>query len=211
LPAAAVLAVVLHPAVNVLQAAVLQLYPLSEEMQQALSALESVFRQPPWWQVVLVVAAAPAVCEELAFRGFIFNGLRKRGSPWRAIFVSAVLFGLTHGIFQQSLIACLIGVLLGWLAFQTRSVLPGMVFHLVHNAMGVLTARVPRSLAAERPVVAYLFHPSDQSDLAFPWPVVLAGTLAAVLIVIWLARHAEPEPGAGGRGLTLGERLPADG
>jgi sodium transport system permease protein len=210
LPAAALLAVVLHPAVNVLQVGVIKLYPLSEEMQKALTALESVFMQPPWWQVVLVVAAAPAVCEELAFRGFIFTGLCKTDSPWRAIFVSAAFFGLTHGILQQSMIACLIGVLLGWLAFQTRSILPGMVFHLVHNAMGVLTARVPRSLAAEWPMLGYLFHPSDQGGTAFPWPVVLAGSLAAVLIMIWLARHAEARPGNAGRGLPLAEGLPID-
>jgi len=211
LPAAALLAVVLHPAVNVLQVAVLKLYPPNEEMQQAVTALESVFLQPPWWQVVLIVAAAPAVCEELAFRGFIFSGLRKTGSPWRAIFISTAFFGLTHAIFQQSLIACLLGVLLGWLAFQTRSILPGMVFHLVHNSLGVLAARVPPSLDAERPIVAYLFHPSDRGGMAFPWPVVLAGCLAAVLLVIWLTRHAEAQPSDGGHGPTLPEGFPADG
>lgn len=190
LPAAALLAVAVHPAVNLLQVAVMRLYPLSEEMQQALGGLEAVFQEPPWWQVVLVVALLPAVCEELAFRGFIFSGLRKSGSPWRAIVVSAVFFGLSHGILQQSMIAGLIGVLLGWLAFQTGSILPGMVFHLVHNAMGVLTARVPNSLPADWPIVAYFFHPSNESGPAFPWPVVLASSLIAVLLLVWLARQS---------------------
>jgi sodium transport system permease protein len=210
LPAAALLAVVLHPVVHVLQVAVMHLYPLSEEVQEALTAMESVFTQAPWWQVVLVVAAVPAVCEELAFRGFIFTGLRKTGSAWRAICVSAIFFGLSHGILQQSLIACLIGVLLGWLTLQTGSILPGMVFHLVHNALGVLTSRIPRSLASEWPILGALIHPSDQDGLAFPWPVVLAGCLAGLLIIAWLVRLSEKRPRDGGLPAGLAKGLPVD-
>jgi sodium transport system permease protein len=191
LPAAALLAVVLHPAASVLQAAVMRLYPVSDQMQQALGAVETMLLAAPWWQIVLIVAAMPAVCEELAFRGFILSGLRRVGSPWRAVGLSAIFFGLSHGILQQSLIASLIGVLLGWLAIWTGSVLPAMVFHLVHNALTVLAARVPRSIATEWPSVAYLFRPSDQGGVVFPWPVVVAGCAAGVLILLWFARRAE--------------------
>jgi sodium transport system permease protein len=206
LPGAALLAVVLHPATNVLQAAVMRLYPLSDEMQHALGALESMFAEAPWWQILLVVAAVPAVCEELAFRGFILAGFRRLGSPWRAIGLSAVFFGLSHGIMQQSLIASLVGVLIGWLAIQTGSILPGMVFHLVHNALAVLPARIPQSVAAEWPVVGYLFHPSDQGGVAFPWPVVAVGGLAGLAILAWLARLSEVEPASAPRpGQIAGE------
>jgi sodium transport system permease protein len=193
--ATALLAVVLHPAAHVLQKAVMHLYPLSEEMQEALAGLESLFAGAPWWQIVMVVATAPAVCEELAFRGFIFTGLRNTGSPWRAICVSAVFFGLSHGILQQSLIACLIGVLLGWLALRTGSILPGMVFHLVHNSLGVLVARAPDWLASEWPSIAGLVRPAEHGGVAFAWPVVLAGGLAGLLIIAWLSSTASAPMG----------------
>ena len=61
------------------------------------------------WQVLLLLAVVPAVCEELAFRGFILSGFRHLGHRWRAIVLSAIFFGLTHGILQQSLLACLVG------------------------------------------------------------------------------------------------------
>ena len=38
----------------------------------------------------------PAVCEELAFRGFILSGFRRLGHKRRAIVYSALLFGLTQ-------------------------------------------------------------------------------------------------------------------
>jgi sodium transport system permease protein len=171
----------------------MHLYPLSDQMQEALAGLESLFTQAPWWQVVLVVAAAPAVCEELAFRGFIFTGLRNTGSRWRAIGASAVFFGLSHGILQQSLIASLIGVLLGWLALRTGSILPGMAFHLVHNALGVLASRAPRALESEWPILGSLIQRTDEG-VAFSWPVVLAGGLAGLVILAWLSRDTSAVP-----------------
>jgi len=190
LPAAVLLAIALHPAAHVLQKAVMHLYPLSDAMQEALAGLESLFAHVPWWQIVLVVALAPAICEELAFRGFIFTGMRNAGSPWRAIVVSAAFFGLTHGILQQALIACLIGVLLGWLAWRTNSLFPGMVFHLVHNALGVLVGRLPPWLETEWPSLSWLVRPAEGGGVAFAWPLVLAGIGIGLAILAFLARLA---------------------
>src|SRR5262249_30234387 len=53
---------------------------------------------PPTWlqrlQYLLVLALLPAVCKELAFRGFILSGLSRRFHPWAAVFLSAFLFAL---------------------------------------------------------------------------------------------------------------------
>ncbi len=62
-----------------------------------------------FWMLLLLIAVVPAVCEELAFRGFILSGFRHLGSKRRAIVYSALLFGVAHGILQQSLIASLVG------------------------------------------------------------------------------------------------------
>ena len=119
-----------------------QLYPVSESVRPALEKMQEMFHEADFWPLVLVIAVVPAVCEELAFRGFILSGFRHLGHKWRAIVFSALLFGLTHGILQQSLIACLLGVVLGYLAVQTGSILPGMVFHVVHNTLAVANSRI---------------------------------------------------------------------
>jgi len=198
LAGAALLAVALHPAVHLLEAAVLRLYPFSEPVKKHVEVLGTMFAQAPWWQAVLVIALVPALCEELAFRGFILSGFRKFRSPWRAIVLSAVFFGLSHGFLQQSLIACVLGLLIGWLAVRTGSLLPGMLFHLTHNAAAVLIGRSARSMAEQWPGLEYVMRPTDEGGVAFSWPVVVAGAFAAVLLVAWLWRHSRPEP-AGAR------------
>ncbi len=137
--AALLLAVAIHPLAFLLQTVVTKIYPVNEQVAEQLHEL--LRRRDAARPALLVVAVVPAICEELAFRGFILSGLRHLGHRWRAIILTSIFFGVTHPIFQQSLVACIVGVLLGFIAVQTGSILPGIVFHMVHNSLGVLLAQ----------------------------------------------------------------------
>ena len=113
IPAAAVLAVAMHPFIIALNALIMYLYPIAPEMKRQLDDWQTNFASADMGLLILCFAAVPAVCEELAFRGFILSGCRNLGSNWRAILVSAIFFGLTHGFLQQSINACLLGIVLG--------------------------------------------------------------------------------------------------
>ena len=94
-----------------------------------------------WATAILVFALVPAVCEELAFRGFILSGLERQHRTRSAILLSALMFGFLHvllSLFQQLFNATLLGIVLGLLAVRSRSILPGIVFHFLNNAMAVL-------------------------------------------------------------------------
>ena len=80
IPAAAALALALHPFIHLLNLLVMHLYPLAPEMKQGFDALESKFASADLGLLICCVAAVPAVCEELAFRGFILSGCRRLGS-----------------------------------------------------------------------------------------------------------------------------------
>jgi len=140
IPAAALLAVLLHPAANLLQTAVQRFYPVNENVRPALEKIQALFHQADFWPLVFVIALVPAVCEELAFRGFILSGFRHLGHKRRAVIYSALLFGLTHGILQQSLDRVPAGTVLGVLAVQSGQHSAGMVFHVVHNTLAGPTA-----------------------------------------------------------------------
>ena len=193
IPAAALLAVALHPAANVLQSVVRQLYPVGENIRPALEKMQELFRQADFWPLVLVIALVPAVCEELAFRGFILSGFRHMGHKWRAIIYSALLFGLAHGILQQSLIACLLGTVLGYLAVQSGSILPCMVFHVVHNAMAVANSRIAPDMIPDAPLLRRFVTPGDGGGCLFEWPLVIVGSLGAVLVLAWFGRLQCPK------------------
>ncbi len=160
-------------------------------MQGPLQSLERIVTSAPLWQVVLLMALLPAVCEELAFRGFILSGFRHLGYRWRAIAFSAVFFGLTHGILQQSLLACFVGVVIGVLAVQTGSLLPCVLFHLVHNALPLILSRMPPLWIKGTVLARYVFI--DQGEISYSWPLVVGGGVVAALILVWLLRIPAPK------------------
>jgi membrane protease YdiL (CAAX protease family) len=84
---------------------------------------------------MLVFAVLPAVCEELAFRGFILTGLRRRFRTGTAIVISSFLFAVSHMNVFQFLPTFVLGLVLGLLAVRAGSVLPGMAYHLIHNGL----------------------------------------------------------------------------
>jgi len=189
-PAAIVLAVLLHPVVNAIHVVVQELYPVSENLKATLRGMEQVLNSAPLWQLVLLIAVVPAICEELAFRGFILSGLRHVGHKWRAIVYSAVLFGLAHTILQQSLMACIVGVVLGFVAVQSGSILPAIAFHMVHNALQVSIGRLPPDWLDRWPVLNYLIRPVEGGYM-FHWPV--AAGVAALALMIWFGRLPYPK------------------
>jgi sodium transport system permease protein len=84
---------------------------------------------------ILSIVVLPAVCEELAFRGFILSGLCRRFKPWTAILLSSFLFALYHMNVFQLLPTFLLGAVLGLLTVRSGSLMPAMLFHLLHNGL----------------------------------------------------------------------------
>ncbi len=104
-----------------------------------------------------------------------------------AIVLSSLLFGFLHvllSLFQQLFGATILGLVLGLLAVRTRSLWPGVLFHFINNALGVLTAE-----AAKHPrlttLSGWLFR--DTGDAIYRTPVVAATTSIAfgLLYVLW--------------------------
>jgi sodium transport system permease protein len=192
LAAVVVLAVCVHPLAKIMQATVLYLYPLSDGVK---SEIGKMFTDASLPVMLLLLAIVPAVCEELAFRGFILSGMRHMGHKWRAIVVSSIFFGLAHGVFQQSLVASVLGMLLGYVAIQTGSIFPGMLFHMLHNGLQILSTKLTPRLVEGVPLLEWLIDTTAltrEDDLAaaqvYRWPVVVLAALGACLVLYWLHR-----------------------
>jgi sodium transport system permease protein len=132
------LAFTLNPLVNEAQPYVERLFPISTTIRAALAQLMG--QATGLGMAVAVFALLPAVCEEFAFRGFILSGLERQHRTRSAILLSALMFGFLHvlmSLFQQLFNATVLGIVLGLLAVRSRSILPGIAFHFLNNAMGV--------------------------------------------------------------------------
>jgi sodium transport system permease protein len=185
--AAVLLAVLLHPAGVQLAHWIRELYPLQQDAVIG-EFFERVFQTAPYaWLPYVLLAVLPAVCEELAFRGFILSGLRHLGSKWWAIGLSAVFFGVAHPVLQQSLGAVALGMVIGYLAVQTGSLVPCILFHLTYNALMLATVKLPE-LVEGWPQWAVPFRELAPGDIVYYWPVVAACGVAALVPLVWLHR-----------------------
>ena len=191
IPAVVLLAVCYNPVAQLMGAAVKQMYPIPPAVEQAFQQL--VGQMPGLWASLLLFALVPAVCEELAFRGFILSGLRHMGRKWLAILVASLFFGLTHTIAQQQIMATITGLVLGFVAVQTGSLLPAILFHLTHNGLLVAMSRLTPSMIEEHGVLRLLFDASAEGELMLRWPVVVAGFVGTVLLLYWLHRLPAPK------------------
>ena len=87
---------------------------------------------------VLIALVAPVV-EELTYRGLGYS-LLVRWGRWTAIVVTALAFGLSHGLVEGLPVLTIFGVGLGWLRSRVDSVYPGMIVHGVFNGLALVLA-----------------------------------------------------------------------
>lgn len=139
-PAALILALLLLLPLAELTLAILQQFPglralleLNHPLTRELQSLAQGGGSP--FAYLLVLAVLPALCEELAFRGFILHGLLRGFRPGTAILLSSFLFAVHQMNVFQFIPHFVFGLILGILVVRTGSVLPAMLFHLVYNSM----------------------------------------------------------------------------
>jgi sodium transport system permease protein len=182
---AALLALALHPANVAMGLLVQKVYPYSSDITEQLKAFESVIHGAPGlWALILVLAVTPAICEEIAFRGFILSGMRHMGHKWVAILVTSVFFGAAHMILQQSLTACIVGMVLGYLAIQTGSLLPSIAFHMTHNSLSMVMAIYVPKLMETYPGLGFLFSNGEAGTL-YQWPAIAVGLVFGIGLLNW--------------------------
>lgn len=131
------------------------------------------------WVGILYICLLGPVLEELVFRGAIMRELLRRNRPWVAIVTSALLFGLIHFNPVQTVNAIPLGILLAWLYWRTRSLVPGIVYHVLHNSLATwLTLRYP-----DVETLRDLWGPDVHT-------AVLCGSAVVVLLGLWrLSRY----------------------
>lgn len=140
---------------------------------------------PLGW-ILVTQALVPAVAEEFFFRGFSLQSLKGRfGIVW-GIVGSSLLFALFHIIsgnvlsLEKFVPTLLLGMALGYVAWTTRSILPGMVIHMIHNTIVLIFSRL------EKEQLTPWFGQSEH--LPAIW--LVAGGMAAIAGLAMLANVA---------------------
>jgi hypothetical protein len=84
----------------------------------------------------LTVLVTPLV-EELFFRGFLFRWMASHRPLWLAIAVSSLMFGASHVVPSQAIVAAAMSVLITLLYLGSGSIWPSVLCHALNNALGV--------------------------------------------------------------------------
>jgi len=92
------------------------------------------------FQMILFLAILPGICEEIAFRGTLLYGLRRKFRPVGLTLIVGMVFGLFHVALFRILPASFLGIILTATALLTGSIFPGMVLHAGNNAFSYAAA-----------------------------------------------------------------------
>lgn len=124
-------------------------------------------------EVLCGVILAP-IAEELMFRGVILRRLSNISGTF-AIFVSAAIFGMMHGNLLQTILGFIIGIVFGYAAVKTGSLLLPIAGHMFINAC-----------ATSSEFVEY-FIDEEASQLCWGIMIVMFALIGLIALVAVLA------------------------
>lgn len=159
------------------------------------SGLESqmmpVIESTPLWLLLFAIAVSPGICEEILFRGAVLSGLRSKLKPWVAVLLTGLLFGLFHISLDRVPPTAILGILISYICLRSGSILPSMLYHVLHNGSLVLLAKqaVPTGLLS-------WLETSKVEENGYP-PVILAASVglvvAGVLVMEFAGKRSSAE------------------
>lgn len=101
--------------------------------------LETIVEATPLAALILL-SLVPAVCEEIAARGLLTLGLRRRLGAAGALLISTVAFAALHLSLVRAVPTAILGLVLGVLALRAGSIVPSMLAHALNNAIALAIA-----------------------------------------------------------------------
>ena len=127
--------------------------------------------------MVLGAVVLAALVEESLFRGLLQLSLEKYIPVTRAVIYSSLAWALIHGILYWAIQIFLIGIILGYLAWRTNSVIPSIIGHGINNSLALTfyNLNVPETFPA--------YEWKGQVS-----PLIL---IPAVLILFWGIRYLD--------------------
>ncbi|MBQ8412747.1 MAG: CPBP family intramembrane metalloprotease, partial [Lachnospiraceae bacterium] len=104
-------------------------------------------------ETLLLVAVVPAFCEEIMFRGYVLSSMDKVFKPRNAIIVSGIIFGLYHMNLVQSFTTAFLGIVIGYVAYKSGSIFPGVIMHFINNALACVVMYYPETVKKILPIL----------------------------------------------------------
>lgn len=79
-----------------------------------------------------------SLVEESVFRGFLQISLERYQNVTKAVIYSSIFWALTHLVVFWAIQIFLMGIVLGYLAWRTKSIIPSAICHGINNGLALL-------------------------------------------------------------------------
>ncbi len=152
------------------------------EFDELLNPLNFPFAAP-----FLAVIVAP-LTEEFICRYMVLGGLLRTIRPKAAILLSAALFSALHMNIWQLPPTFLVGLLIGWVYYRTRSLGLCMGMHALHNGVLIMLIPLDTWMRPEAEIDS-----SEVPEWLVSFPLVTSG-LVLLGAGLWLLQRRTPQP-----------------
>jgi len=134
---------------------------------------------------ISMLALTPAICEEVFFRGFIQRQAERSLGALGGILFSGIIFGLYHLRLTQAVPLSLLGIFMAWLTWQTRSLWPAILVHLINNALAAVLGKLANGSDTL----------TEMETLPVPWWVLVLSAALLSVSVYSLIKQSDPDSG----------------
>jgi membrane protease YdiL (CAAX protease family) len=111
---------------------------MEEEYNKQVFAIANMKTMQDYIVSLIIIALLPAIFEEMLFRGClqpVMINITK--NAFAGILITAILFSALHASFYGFLSRLALGVILGYIFYYSKNLWLPIIFHFLHNALGV--------------------------------------------------------------------------
>lgn len=133
---------------------------------------------------LFIIALAPAILEELFFRGALQQLLTNwiKSYPWIGIAITSLLFSAVHFSYFGFLPRAMLGAVLGLLFYYSKNIWTNILAHFLNNAIAVSQIYY---LSLSGKVDKKVLQDLDKTQLA-GWQIALLGIASSIAMIVWL-------------------------
>lgn len=111
-------------------------------MSQSYQEMQKIFYSPSITMQLLVFGIIAPICEELIYRGLVYNRLREKNSFLKASLLASLIFGAVHGNGVQMLYGFVMGLLFSFLLEKFGTLVAPIFAHVLMNVMSITLTEV---------------------------------------------------------------------
>ncbi len=126
---------------NLAYSGLLPLLPIPEEIVESYIDASAKYEEPSNALMFKAVFLVP-ILEETVFRGLVGDRIGRLAPKWLAIPLASLIFAVMHGDLLWCAYAFISGLVLTWMYFRCKSIIPCIAFHLAFNAANYLWVNI---------------------------------------------------------------------